>query len=245
MRFERRAGSCMRVVISAPRKSGGAYLRCLLSMAYDLKAPPVSAPEPADSSAIAAWLADLPASSVSTCDLPLSDLSSPATAANVSIVGVIRHPFDLFVSNHEVAQQRAARGRSDDDGDRGWSVLAGEPLESDVTRQYALAEFASEVSAQREWRASGSAVLYEGLLDDPAAVLTALASLLGPLSDGQVEHAIALCPAENVVVSRPGRGRRMPTLPPGTWRDRLPAPLLTSLQEAYGDDVAALGYDAS
>ena len=119
----------MRVVISAPRKSGGAHLRCLLSMAYDLKAPPVSPPEGKEPAEIAAWIHELPDRSVSTCDLPFSLLSHPASAASVHLVGIIRHPFDLFVSNFDVAQQRAARGRGSSEEDPAWSVLSGVELD--------------------------------------------------------------------------------------------------------------------
>lgn len=235
----------MRVVISAPRKTGGSQLRCLVSMAYDLKASPPPAPTTDDQDAVARWLALLPAESVSTCDLPFSALMLSASAADVRVIGVVRHPYDLFVSSFDVAQQRAARGRDDDHAEYGWSVLAGEELDSEATHAYATSSFASEVRVLRDWVSSGSAVRYEDLLADPAQVLESLARSLGPLSAGKISHAVGLCPAENVVVSRPGRGRRMPSLPPGAWRERLPSTTLETLRASYGDDVIALGYDGS
>jgi hypothetical protein len=235
----------MRIVVSAPRKSGGAHLRCLLSMAYDLKAPSVSAPQSDVAGAISEWLSNLPDRSVSTCDLPYAVLATAAADADVRLIGVIRHPFDLFVSNFDVAQQRAARGREDTEGDRPWSILAGQELDGDVTREYATGGFGDEIATLRDWAAAGVAVRYEDLLRDPASALRALAGSLGTLSDDQVEHATVLCPAENVVLSRPGRGRRMPSLPPGAWRDRLPDLLLQTLREKYGGDVTALGYESS
>jgi hypothetical protein len=235
----------MRVVISAPRKTGGSQLRCLLSMAYDLKAPPAPAPATDDQSAVAAWFADLPAKSVSTCDLPFAALKASALAEVVHVIGVIRHPFDLFVSNFDVAQQRAARGREDDGADHGWSMLAGEELDGAAAHAYAASGFASEVMALRNWDSSGSAIRYEDLLADPEAVLISLSRALGPLTADQIGQAVKLCPAENVVVSRPGRGRRMPSLPPGAWRERLPSTMLETLRAGYGADLAALGYDGS
>ena len=235
----------MRIVISAPRKTGGAQLRCLLSMAYDVKAPPVSAPATGDVAEMATWLADLPEMSVSTCDLPYSALSAPASDSGVRVIGVIRHPFDLFVSNFDVAQQRAARGHEDDEAGHAWSILSGEELDSEITHRYAASGFASEVGALRDWASFGGAARYEDLLADPAEVLKSLSLTLGPLTDQQIGHAVSLCPAENVVVSRPGRGRRMPSLPPGAWRERLPPTILDTLRARYGADVAALGYDAS
>jgi hypothetical protein len=234
----------MRIVISAPRKSGGSHLRCLLSMAYDLKAPPVTAPEGADAAAIVAWIADLPEKSISTCDLSFSQLAGPSADSGVGLVGVIRHPYDLFVSNFDVAQQRAARGREDDEGDRPWSTLSGEALDGEATLRYAATGFVREVLALRDWANYGSAVRYEDLLTDPAGVLTSLTPALGALTEEQIRGAVGLCPAENAVVSRPGRGRRMPPLAPGAWRDRLPPTLLEALGAQYGADVTALGYDA-
>lgn len=244
-RFERSPGRLMRVIISAPRKSGGAQLRCLLSMAYDLKAPPASAPAGAGVAATAEWVAGLPDRSVSTCDLPFPTLEAAAAQSGVHIVGIIRHPFDLFLSNFDVAQQRAARGREDEGAGFAWSILSGEELESDVTQSYAASGFASEVSALLDWHVAGGAVRYEDILVAPESVLRALSPALGPLSPDEIVHAAALCPAENVVASRPGRGRRMPSLPPGAWRERLPPPLLATLRTVYGAEVARLGYDAS
>lgn len=235
----------MRLVVSAPRKSGGAHLRCLLTMAYDLKAPPAPAPATSDAAAIAGWFADLPEQSVSTCDLPHSALSTLASVDGVQIIGVIRHPFDLFVSNYDVAQQRATRGRDDDGTDHAWSTLSGEELDGELAQSYAISGFASEVGSLRDWAAVGGAIRYEDLLADPETVLKALSRAVGPLTDEQISHAINLCPAENVVASRPGRGRRMPALPPGAWRERLPVVLLDVLREHYRSDVTALGYDES
>lgn len=234
----------MRIVISAPRKSGGAQLRCLLSIAYGLTASAVPAPQPDDGAALVRWLADLPEKCVGTCDLPYGALAGPAADSNVQVVGVIRHPFDLFVSNFDVAQQRATRGREEGAEGRPWSVLAGEELDGETALHYAVTGFSSEVTAFEDWLQTGAAVRYEDLLADPAGVLTSLSSQLGTRTPEHIAHAVSLCPPENIVVSRPGRGRRMPSLPPGAWRERVPANLLEVLRATYGADVLSLGYDA-
>lgn len=244
-RFERSAGGGMRLVISAPRKTGGAQFRCLLSMAYDLKAPPTPAPTAGDAAIVGEWMSDLPENSVSTCDLPVSTLSTAAAGRGVQLIGVFRHPFDLFVSNFDVAQQRAARGREDNETDSAWIVLTGEDLESEATQAYAISDFSREVRALRDSASAEIAVRYEDLLVEPEAVLQSVSPTLGSLTAEQIRHAVSLCPAENVVASRPGKGRRMPALPPGAWRERLPVGLLERLRELYSGDVTALGYDAS
>lgn len=235
----------MRVVISAPRKSGGAQLRCLVSMAYDLKAPPLSAPPTSDPAAIVAWLSALPDGSVTTCNFPRSLLGEPAIAAQIQLIGVVRHPFDLFVSNFDVAQQRAARGRDDETGDATWAVLSGEELGSEMVQHYATADFAAEVDALQDWSRNVPAVRYEDLLEDACSTLRSISHVLGPLSDEQMARVVGLCPADNVVASRPGRGRRMPSLSPGSWRERLPEAVLQTLRANYGAEVSALGYDAT
>lgn len=214
-------------------------------MAYDLKAPPISAPERRDPVEIAAWLAELPEQSVSTCDLPRSMLLEPATAAGVLLVGVVRHPFDLFVSNYDVAQQRATRGRDADDQEIAWTVLAGEELAGDVATAYAAGAFSAEIAAIQDWSKSEVSVSFEDLLVEPGTVLNSLSAELGPLTHEEIAHAVGLCPAENVVVSRPGQGRRMPPTPPGAWRDRMPASLIAVLVQHYGAEVAELGYQSS
>lgn len=235
----------MRIVISAPRKSGGAQLRCLLGMAYELKSPPTSAPAAGDAAVVSEWVAGLSEKSVSTCDLPYTALNEAASAARVHLIGVIRHPFDLFVSNFDVAQQRAARGHDDDGDDRAWNILTGEALDGEIAQSYAATDFAREIGALRDWAIDGDAIRYEDLLAAPDAVLHTLSRTHGPLTVEQIAHAVRLCPAENIVASRPGKGRRMPALPPGAWRERLPLPLLDTLRHQYGVDVAMLGYDAS
>ncbi|MFT4041147.1 MAG: hypothetical protein QM692_23400, partial [Thermomicrobiales bacterium] len=64
------------------------------------------------------------------------------------------------------------------------------------------------------------------------------------LTPEQAQHAAALCPAENAVASRPGRGRRMPAVAPGSWRTLLPPALLNILRAQYAGDVVALGYES-
>ena len=235
----------MRVVISAPRKSGAPQLRCLIAMAYELKNPPVSAPDQVDKDSLTTWMAHLPEQSVATCDLSLELLSDPGAVADVRLIGVIRHPFDLFVSNYDVAQQQAARGREDGEEERICLPLQGEELDSEAARRYAASGFGAEVKALQAWASGGTSVRYEDLIADPSVVLRSLASALGPLSSEQIDRAIRLCPSENVVASRPGRGRRMPALPPGGWRDRLPASLTDTLRATFREEVARLGYDAS
>ena len=81
------------------------------------------------------------------------------------------------------------------------------------------------------------------LEDSSARALEHLATALGNLDDDAIARAVAICPAENLVRSSPYRGRRMPPVPAGAWRERLTDEQLSVLRERYGDDVRRLGYE--
>lgn len=233
----------MRILISAPRKSGNAQLRCMLGMAYHLRPADLKTP-PGDTAELAAWLANLPGSSTLSTDIACTAvLKGAAESQDVQMVAIIRHPFDLFVSTYDVAQQRAARERADGE-ETPWAVMAHREISDPVVLSYAAEGFQHEVDWLSSWQESGCPLVkYERLEADPVAVLGEIASRLTRLSPAEVDHAISLCPAENAVASRPGRGRRMPPLHAGAWRERLPDNLRSILRERYALQTQRLGYD--
>ncbi|MFT4036885.1 MAG: hypothetical protein QM692_01795, partial [Thermomicrobiales bacterium] len=141
----------MRVIIAAPRKSGSAQLRCLLAMAYGLKAPVSDAPSQATPESVQTWLDESADNSVATCDFAAPLLADAARAAGVSVVAVIRHPYDLFLSNYEVAQQRASRNRDEPETAGAWAQLAGLDLTSTEVEEYARVSFGEELRWLRDW----------------------------------------------------------------------------------------------
>jgi hypothetical protein len=170
-------------------------------------------------------------------------LVAAATAQNVTLVAIIRHPYDLFISNIDVARQRARRAdfraRS-----AGRSSAEKHPGNSDEVPLAAVDEFSREIASLLDWQLSGSPIIpFELLERDPAAALTSLARSLGPLSEDQVARAVSICPSESVIRGRPERGNRMPALPADSWRHRLPANTLRLLNERYAGSVRRLGYD--
>lgn len=235
----------MRVLFAAPRKTGNAYLRCLLASAYALQVVGLhDAPPTAAAGSMAAWLDGMPEDSVAGTGLAWSpELQSMASARDITLLGVIRHPFDLFLSNFEVAQQKAARDKSNPEDAPLIQTLSGYSLDDPAIVRYAADGFSAEMKWLRHWHdAAVPPVRYEQLLSMPDAVLAALSPTLGPLAAHASDRAVDLCQADNLVVSRPARGRRMPAVSPGAWRERLPAQLQSMLRERYADDVAYLGY---
>lgn len=236
----------MRVLVSAPRKTGGAQLRCLIAAAYGLAALTTrDAPAEPDIRQLAEWLADLPRQSVANVGYPWTPwLTEAASQHGISLVAILRHPFDLFVSNYDVAQQRAARKKAKPEDDPTLASLAQMSLEDTAMLDYARDAFAAEMQWLQGWQRSGTAIVrFEHLEAEPTAALASLAEKLGPLDSATIAHAVDLCPTDNVIVSRPSRGRRMGNLSAGSWPERLPEPLLAVLRQRYSSDVELLGYE--
>ncbi len=238
----------MRVLIAAPRKSGSARLRCLLSFAYGLtSAPSRGVPDQDDFAALEEWLGDLPESSIVSTDFTyLPEFRETCARHAISLVAILRHPFDLFVSTYDVAQQRSLRGKPATRDDEIQSKLVGASLDDSVVLDYARNGFAGEVASLIGWQESDvPTIRFEQIEADPAAALADLAASLGAVDDAAIARAVALCPTGNPVHGRPERGRRMEALPPGAWQERLPEITLDVLRERFGADVRRLGYEVT
>jgi len=236
----------MKVLIAAPRKSGSARLRCLLSFAYTLtSAPSRGVPDQDDTDALAGWLGGLPESGIVSTDFDFTPEFREASIRHaISLVAILRHPFDLFVSNYDVAQQRALRGKPATRDDAMWSPLVGKSLDDLDVLDYARNGFAGEITWLHRWHESDTPTIrFEQVEADPAGALTALTAALGAIDDAGIARAVALCPAENTVQNRPERGRRMEALPAGAWQERLPTATLHILRERFTADVRRLGYE--
>lgn len=235
----------MRVLIAAPRKSGSAHLRCLLASAYGLEITAArTSPVETDPEAIDAWLAGLPEGSVTGAGYRHNaELSRSATRHGVSFVAILRHPLDLFLSNYDVAQQRAARKKNTPEDVDFWNQFAGRSLEDPEMIAYARGDFASEIDWLLSWQLSGTPTIrFEALSEEPGAVLTSLAPILGDLSAESVSKALQQCPSESLILSSPNRGRRMGELPPGSWQERLPAAIIDAVHQRYAEEIEQLGY---
>lgn len=236
----------MRVLISSPRKTGSALLRCLLASAYELNIlGRRDAPASTDAAAVSSWLADFPDQSVASVDYPWStDLADAAADRGISLVGILRHPFDLFVSNYDVAQQRARRKRGEAEDASLWPQLASLSLDDPALLAYARNGFGAEIQWLYGWLESGAGIVrFEELDASPARALESLQQHLGALESATIDRAVDMCPPESFIVSRPFRGRRMGNLSAGSWRERLPEALKATLRERYAADAERLGYE--
>jgi hypothetical protein len=238
----------MRVLIAAPRKTGNTQLRCLLAAAYGLDAiGSRDVPRDDDKTAIASWLAEMPKGGIVNTGYAFTPrLAALAGEHGVTLVGVIRHPYDLFVSNYEIAQHRASRDTDESSPLGVWAALAGKPIDDATVLTFLHDDFREDMDWLIGWLDSGAPLVrYERLAADEAATLTELSQGLGRLSAKQIDRALAACEAPPVYRARPSRGRRMPALPPGSWREQLSEAHLAILRDRYGDDIRRLGYEVA
>ena len=236
----------MRLLIASPRKTGNAQLRCLVATAYGLELiGSRDAPDGSDLATVGPWLEDFPDRGVAHTSFHHSpELMRLLADYGVSVIAVLRHPFDLLVSIHEIAQRRSSKkGRRLRESDP-WESLAGREFGDPVVMQYATDGFADEIGWLKGWHDSGvPLVRFELLEAAPFQAVAGLATALGHLDDDQIGRAVESCPAENLIWSSPVLGRRMPPVPAGAWRERLTDGQLSVLRDRYGDDVRKLGYE--
>jgi hypothetical protein len=228
----------LRILLAAPRKSGAAHLRCLLASVYGLAvADPRGAP-PSDD------LDEIPEGAILATDRAFSPhLGASAERRGVNLVAIVRHPYDLFVSDYLVAQQRDQRRGAAGERAARDSAMAGKPIDDPAVLHYLESGFAAQMAWLVDWQQSGAAVVrLEDLLADPAATLHHLTERIEPVDTAGIDRALLVCPSESPVRSRPEIGRRMRVVPPDSWRDHLTPDHLRVFASMHKDALEALGY---
>lgn len=234
----------MRIVIVSPPKSGANRLRCLLASSYRLQAIDArDAPSNGNPEAFAKWIETLPDNCVTHSDFPFHAAATAAVGdLGVTFIGIVRHPFDLFVSNREVQSNRTQRlnrrGRNhEDSGDHQASLSVAQHTDP-------MSTFANELQSLVNWTADTAITLrYEDILVRPETVLAEVSEIVGSLESDRIAHAVLLCPAEQRIVSSGNRGVRMSEIQPGAWRTEIDPAMLLRLQERFAEAVSALGYE--
>jgi Sulfotransferase domain len=236
----------MKVMIVSPPKSGANRLRCLLATLYGLRAVDArDAPIGGALADVSRWLETLPDDCVTHTDLPFDPaLLASAADHGVTFIAIVRHPFDLFVSNREVRSRRDLRANRRMHNRDPLDTTLPTPQSSDS--EYPLGSFAADLQSQLDWAAGAAATIrYEDILEQPDVALTLLAGVFGHLDEAKISRAVELCPAEQRIVSSGNRGVRMTELPPGSWQTRIDAATLEQLQSQFRQAVARLGYEPS
>lgn len=228
----------MRVLLAAPRKSGGAQLRCLLAAVYGLALVDPRGGPPSDE------LDEIPEGGIITTDRTFTPrLGVRARRRGVHVVAIVRHPCDLFLSTYLIAQQRSQRTGAAAAEAPTDSHLGGKPIDDPAVLAYLETGFADRIAWLLDWQRSGAEIVrFEDLVADPAATLRCLTGRISPVDALRIERALLICPAESPVRSRPEIGRRMRVVPPGSWREHLGPTHLNVFATKYKDPLETLGY---
>ena len=151
----------MRLLIATPRKSGNAQLRCLLASAYGLEfINSRHAPDGSNFAEMRAWLGELPERSVAHTSFRYTpQLKTLAAKLGITLVAVLRHPFDLFVTIYDVAQHRADKKGPQSEAAVSWTHLAGKDFDHPDVLAYLREGFSEEIDWLKEWHDSGELVL--------------------------------------------------------------------------------------
>lgn len=230
--------NAMRIVIAA-RSGGRAQLGCMLAYLYGLGVGETRIQINGDDAD------DVPAGTVAATQQPFTPaLGEAARRTGIDLVAIVRHPYDLFVSQYLGQQLRGKRSGASSTDPKPAVVLRDRAIDAPEVLGFLEDGFGEQVTWLLGWQGSGAAIVpYERLIEEPAGTLRYLTERIAPVEANRIERAVLVCPAEGPVRSRPGIGRRMPATPPGAWREHLTSAHLAILRARYGDAVRALGYE--
>jgi hypothetical protein len=238
----------MRIVVSAPPKSGNHWIGCLLSTIYGLQWPtPGGHAATANPESLAAFVADggFPDGSMfhhhTRYHQRLCDIIDAIPAHHVTI---IRDPYDVFVSMYYWEQERSSRGLGRDQP-RPRHAMYGKPLDHEDVLQFLADGFGQHIKRANGWLHSGRAipVRYEELHRDPIAALQRVTNQIEPVPVEAIEAAIESCRAERVRQQDEKMAWHVRAAKVGDSREKLGEAHLTVFRERHADAIRSLGYE--
>jgi hypothetical protein len=238
----------MRIVVSAPPKSGNHWIGCLLSTLYGLEWPTPgghAAARGADSLRAFVEAGKFPDGSMfhhhTRFNRRLCDVIDAIPAHHVTIV---RDPYDVFVSMYFWEQERTSRGLGVD-RPRPRHAMYGKPLDHEDVLEFLAEDFGQHIVRANGWLHSGRAipVRYEELHDDPIDALQRVTDQIEPVSRERIEEALAACRAERVRQQDEKMAWHVRAAKVGDSRDKLGQPHLDVFRERHGELIRSLGYE--
>lgn len=238
----------MRIVVSAPPKSGNHWIGCLLSTIYGLQWPTpgghaaTSSPESLAEFALSGGFPDGSMFHHHTrFHRRLCDVIDSIPAHNVTIV---RDPYDVFVSMYYWEQERSSRGLGVDQP-RPRNAMFGKPLDHNDVVQFLADGFGPHISRANGWLHSGRAIpiRYEELHANPLGALQRVTDQIEPVSVERVALALETCRAERVRQQDEKMSWHVRSARVGDSRDKLSEVHLAVFRERHGDQIRLLGYD--
>ena len=238
----------MRIIVSAPPKSGNHWIGCLLSTIYGLQWPtPGGHAATASPEKLAAFVASgkFPDNSMfhhhSRFHQRLCDVIDEIPAHNVTIV---RDPYDVFVSMYFWEQERSSRGLGRDQP-RPRNAMYGKPLDHEDVVRFLADGFGPQIAKAIGWLYSGRAIpiRYEELHDDPIPALTRVTNLVEPVPVDRITAALEACRAERVRQQDEKMAWHVRTARVGDSRDKLGDVHLDVFRSQHADLIRTLGYE--
>ena len=238
----------MRIVVSAPPKSGNHWIGCLLSTIYQLQWPtPGGHAATASPETLAAFAnsGGFPDGSMfhhhTRFHHRLCDVIDAIPAHHVTIV---RDPYDVFVSMYYWEQERSSRGLGRD-RPRPRHAMYDKPLEHEDVLGFLADSFGQQIAKASGWLHSGRAVpvRYEELHTDPVGTLKRVTDLIEPVSIKQITSAIEACRADRVRQQDEKMAWHVRVAKVGDSREKLSDAHLGIFRERHGDLVRSLGYE--
>jgi hypothetical protein len=238
----------VRIVVSAPPKSGNHWIGCLLSTIYGLQWPtPGGHAATATPETLEAFVADgkFPDGSMfhhhTRFHRRLCDVIDAIPAHNVTI---IRDPYDVFVSMYYWEQERTSRGLGRDQP-RPRNAMFGKPLDHDDVLTFLADGFGPHIARANGWLHSGRAnpIRYEELHSNPFGALQRITDAIEPVTTEQIHAAVEACRAERVRQQDEKMAWHVRSARVGDSREKLGELHLAVFRERHGEQIRKLGYD--
>ena len=238
----------MRIVVSAPPKSGNHWIGCLLSTIYGLQWP---TPGGHAATASPETLAEFARSGAfpdgsmfhhhTRFQHRLCDVIDVIPAHHVTIV---RDPYDVFVSMYFWEQERSSRGLGRE-RPRPRHVMYGKPLEHEDVLSFLSERFGQQIAKADGWLHGGRSIpiRYEELHGNPDGALKRVTDQIEPVSLEQITSAIESCRADRVRQQDEKMAWHVRAAKVGDSLERLTDVHLAIFRERHGDLIRSLGYD--
>lgn len=237
----------MRIVVSAPPKSGNHWIGCLLSTIYELQWPTPGGHAATASPATLAAFAELggfPDGSMFHHHTRFQHrLCDVIDAIPAHIVTIVRDPYDVFVSMYFWEQERSSRGLGRS-RPRPRHALYGKPLDHQDVLEFLADRFGQQIAKANDWLHGGRAgpIRYEELHTDPIGALKRLTDQIQPVTIDSITSAIEACRADRVRQQGEKMAWHVRTAKVGDSQGRLSESHLSIFRERHGDLVRSLGY---
>jgi hypothetical protein len=238
----------MRIVVSAPPKTGNHWIGCLLSTIYELHWPvegahaAVSTPESLAEFVAAGKFPDNSMFHHHAKFTPrLCNVFDAIPAHNVTLC---RDPYDVFVSMYFWEQERSARGLGRDRA-RPRHAMYGKPIDHPDVLDFLRNSFGGHINRAIGWQTSGRAVpiRYEELHQSPIPSLMRVTGAIEPVSEETIRQALETCRADRVRQQDEKMAWHVRSAKVGDSRSKLSEVHLAIFREEHGDLIRHLGYE--